>query len=51
MKIFLDTANLAEIREGMASGLIAGVTTNPALAAKEGRAFPALLTEILAETE
>jgi transaldolase len=48
MKIFLDTANLAEIREGMASGLIDGVTTNPALAAKEGRAYPALLKEILA---
>ncbi|MDR0897740.1 MAG: fructose-6-phosphate aldolase [Oscillospiraceae bacterium] len=51
MKIFLDTANLAEIREGMASGLIAGVTTNPALAAKEGRAFPALLQEILGMTD
>lgn len=47
MKLFLDTANLDEIREGAASGLISGVTTNPALAAKEGRNFDSLLAEIL----
>lgn len=47
MKLFLDTANIAEIKEGVQSGLIAGVTTNPALAAKEGRNFASLLAEIL----
>jgi transaldolase len=36
MKFFLDTANLNEIREGAALGLIDGVTTNPSLVAKEG---------------
>jgi transaldolase len=35
MKIFLDTANLDEIREGVALGVIDGVTTNPSLLAKE----------------
>ena len=37
MKLFLDTANLAEIREIAAWGVLAGVTTNPSLIAKEGR--------------
>ena len=36
MKVFLDTANLNEIREGAALGLVDGVTTNPSLVAKEG---------------
>jgi transaldolase len=36
MKFFLDTANLNEIREGAALGLVDGVTTNPSLVAKEG---------------
>jgi len=36
MKIFLDTANLREIREANALGLLDGVTTNPSLMAKEG---------------
>ena len=36
MKFFLDTANLNEIREGTALGLVDGVTTNPSLVAKEG---------------
>jgi transaldolase len=35
MKFFLDTANLAEIREGQAMGILDGVTTNPSLVAKE----------------
>jgi transaldolase len=38
MKFFLDTANLNEIREAAALGLIDGVTTNPSLIAKEGAA-------------
>lgn len=36
MKFFLDTANLNEIREGAALGLVDGVTTNPSLVANEG---------------
>lgn len=36
MKFFLDTANLNEIREAAALGLVDGVTTNPSLVAKEG---------------
>ena len=36
MKFFLDTANLNEIRDGAALGLVDGVTTNPSLVAKEG---------------
>ena len=36
MKFFLDTANLNEIGEGAALGLVDGVTTNPSLVAKEG---------------
>ena len=36
MKFFLDTANLAEIKEAVSLGVIDGVTTNPSLVAKEG---------------
>jgi transaldolase len=36
MKFFIDTANLSEIREAAALGVIDGVTTNPSLIAKEG---------------
>ncbi len=36
MKFFIDTANLAEIREAQAMGILDGVTTNPSLMAKEG---------------
>ena len=36
MELFLDTANLDEIRQGARFGVISGVTTNPSLAAKEG---------------
>jgi transaldolase len=36
MKIFLDTANLNELKKGVAWGLVDGVTTNPSLIAKEG---------------
>jgi transaldolase len=36
MKFFIDTANLAEIREAASLGLVDGVTTNPSLCAKEG---------------
>ena len=46
MKIFLDTANLSEIREAASWGVIDGVTTNPSLIAKEGRDFVATIHEI-----
>ena len=36
MELFLDTANLDEIRQGIRLGVISGVTTNPSLASKEG---------------
>jgi transaldolase len=48
MKIFLDTADVAEIREYAASGLVDGVTTNPSLAAKTGRDYVESLHEICA---
>ena len=48
MKIFLDTADVAEIREYAATGLVDGVTTNPSLAAKTGRDYVELLKEICA---
>ncbi|CAG1770247.1 transaldolase [uncultured bacterium] len=47
MKIFIDTANIGEIKEAAAMGLLDGVTTNPSLVAKEGKDFRALLDEIL----
>jgi transaldolase len=37
MKIFIDTANIDEIREANNWGIIDGVTTNPSLIAKEGK--------------
>lgn len=46
MKFFLDTASVKEIRDGVASGLVDGVTTNPSLVAKEGRPFKVVLAEI-----
>jgi transaldolase len=46
MKIFLDTANVAEIKEGVALGVVDGVTTNPSLIAKEKRPFRPLVEEI-----
>jgi transaldolase len=36
MRLFLDTANIEEIRQGAKLGVVSGVTTNPSLAAKEG---------------
>jgi transaldolase len=46
MKFFIDTANLNEIREANAMGILDGVTTNPSLIAKEGRAFKDTILEI-----
>lgn len=46
MKYFIDTANIEEIKEAASLGLIAGVTTNPSLIAKEGRDFKEVIQEI-----
>lgn len=46
MKIFIDTANVDEIREAMSLGLLDGVTTNPTLIASTGRDTRAVLKEI-----
>jgi transaldolase len=46
MKLYLDTANVKEIKEGASQGILDGITTNPSLAAKEGRNFRELLLEI-----
>ncbi|MFZ5481584.1 MAG: fructose-6-phosphate aldolase [Myxococcota bacterium] len=46
MKIFIDTANIEEIREAHSWGVIDGVTTNPSLIAKEGRDFIEVIHEI-----
>lgn len=48
MKIFLDTANVQEIKEAMSWGVLDGVTTNPSLVSKEARDFRSLLLEICA---
>ena len=48
MKFFIDTANLAEIKEANDLGVLDGVTTNPSLVAREGREFIPLLKEICA---
>jgi transaldolase len=46
MKFFIDTANVAEIKEAHRMGMVDGVTTNPSLIAKEGRDFKTIITEI-----
>lgn len=46
MKFFVDTADINEIREMAATGLLDGVTTNPSLVAKSGRNFLELIAEI-----
>ena len=46
MKLFIDTANVAHIREVESWGVICGVTTNPSLIAKEGRDFKEVVKEI-----
>lgn len=46
MKLFIDTANVAEIREAASWGIVDGVTTNPSLIAKEGRDFVEVVKEI-----
>ena len=46
MKIFIDTADIGEIREAASWGIIDGVTTNPSLIAKTGRDFRTVVQEI-----
>jgi transaldolase len=46
MKFFIDTADVAEIRDLADTGLLDGVTTNPSLVAKSGRNFLSLVAEI-----
>ena len=46
MKLFIDTANVDEIRKANDLGVICGVTTNPSLIAKEGRDFVEVVKEI-----
>jgi transaldolase len=46
MKFFIDTADVAEIKDLAATGLVDGVTTNPSLVAKSGRDFFEVLREI-----
>ena len=52
MKFFLDSANLNEIKEASALGLLDGVTTNPSLVAKENKQkdFKSTIKEILSNT-
>ena len=47
MDLFLDTANLKEIKEGSEWGFLKGVTTNPSLIAKEGRKQKDIISEIV----
>ena len=51
MKIFIDTANLNEIRKAKAQGLVDGVTTNPTLLAKEGEETETLIRKISKEVK
>ncbi|MEG3072308.1 MAG: fructose-6-phosphate aldolase [Candidatus Syntrophopropionicum ammoniitolerans] len=46
MKLFIDTANVDDIREAYSLGVICGVTTNPSLIAREGRNFAQVVKEI-----
>ncbi|MFC4024945.1 fructose-6-phosphate aldolase [Oceanobacillus longus] len=51
MKFFIDTANIEEIRQANELGVLAGVTTNPSLVAKEGVSFHERLREITSEVK
>jgi transaldolase len=46
MEVFIDSANVDEIREAVGWGVVSGVTTNPSLVSKEGRSFHEMLREI-----
>jgi len=46
VKFFIDTANIDEIKEAHAMGMVDGVTTNPSLISKEGRDFEEIIKDI-----
>jgi len=46
MKLFIDTANIKEIRQAYEMGIVSGVTTNPSIIAKEGKKFEDAIGEI-----
>ncbi len=46
MQFFIDTADIAEIKDALALGVLDGVTTNPSLIAKTGRPFRDVIVEI-----
>lgn len=48
MKLFIDTANIEEIKKAADLGVVCGVTTNPSLIAKEGRKLEDVVKEIVA---
>lgn len=51
MKLFIDTADINEIKEANAMGVIDGVTTNPSLVAKTGRDFKSVVQDIIKEID
>lgn len=51
MKLFIDTADINEIKQAKEMGLLDGVTTNPSLVAKTGKDFNTVVKEIVAEIE
>ncbi|MFH1875038.1 MAG: fructose-6-phosphate aldolase [Pseudomonadota bacterium] len=51
MKLFIDTADINEIKEANAMGVLDGVTTNPTLVARTGRDFKSVVKDILAEVK
>jgi len=51
MKIFIDTADIEDIREANKLGILDGVTTNPSLIAKTGKDFKTVISEIVAEVD
>ncbi|MFQ5431060.1 MAG: fructose-6-phosphate aldolase [Nitrospinota bacterium] len=51
MKIFIDTADIEEIKEANKLGVVDGVTTNPSLVAKTGKDFKTVIDEIVAEVD
>lgn len=48
MQIYLDTANVEEIRKGVALGCVSGVTTNPSIIAREAKSFAECIADIAA---
>jgi transaldolase len=51
MKIFIDTADIGEIREANRIGILDGVTTNPSLVARTGKDFRTVINEIVEEVD